>query len=162
MAVEQFPVETGHVMMFARAIGDPNPIYFDAEYAADTEAGAITAPLTFATASAQFDPEYPLRPKYGEPWRGSGRDATGRPSDPDAETESGRGSSLHAEQSYEYHRPLLVGDVLTASTSVGETWTKNGRSGILQFTEMVTEYRDSNGEVVITGRAVAVLTEPPQ
>jgi hypothetical protein len=56
---------------------------------------------------------------------------------------------------------LLVGDVLTASTSVGETWTKNGRSRILQFTEMVTEYRDSNGEVVITGRAVAVLTEPP-
>jgi acyl dehydratase len=153
-------------MMFARAIGDPNPVYSDPEYAADSEVGAITAPPTFATASAQFDPDYPLRPKHGEPWLGSGRGATGRPTTtPPSDAESGsrpRGSSLHAEQSYEYHRPLLVGDVLTASTNIGEQWTKEGRSGILQFTEMVTEYRDAHGELVITGRAVAVLTEAPR
>ena len=33
MAVDRFPVEAGHVMMFARAIGDPNPVYYDEEYA---------------------------------------------------------------------------------------------------------------------------------
>ena len=34
MAIEQFPIEAGHVLMFARAIGDPNPIYADADVAA--------------------------------------------------------------------------------------------------------------------------------
>jgi acyl dehydratase len=29
-----FPVESGHVLMFARAIGDDNPVYRDPEYAA--------------------------------------------------------------------------------------------------------------------------------
>ena len=164
MAVERFPVEAGHVLMFARAIADPNPIYSDAEFAAHSEVGAVIAPPTFVTASAQFDPDYPLRPKYGEPWRGSGREATGlsKATVPDAESDAApRGSSLHAEQSYEYHRPLVVGDVLTASMSIGNEWTKEGRTGLLRFTEIVTEYRDAHGELVITGRAVAVLTPPP-
>src|SRR5258707_9995517 len=63
--------------MFARSIGDPNPIYADEEYAAGTEIGGIVAPPTFAQASAQYDPDYILRPKIGEPWFGSGREATG-------------------------------------------------------------------------------------
>ena len=31
MAVERFPVEAGHIMLFARAIGDPNPAYYGAD-----------------------------------------------------------------------------------------------------------------------------------
>src|SRR3954470_24455424 len=77
MAIERFPIEAGHVLMFARAIGDPNPVYADDDVAAATEAGAIPAPPTFVTASAQFDPDYPLRPKPGEAWFGSGGEATG-------------------------------------------------------------------------------------
>jgi hypothetical protein len=36
---------------------------------------------------------------------------------------------------------------------------KQGRSGTLKFTELVTEYLDEHDEVVITARTVAVLTE---
>jgi hypothetical protein len=171
MAVDRFPVEAGHVMMFARAIGDPNPVYADEEYAKQSEVGAITAPPTFVTASAQFDPDYPLRPKIGEPWFGSGRTASGAarsdatPKDDDGESgggESGGGTSLHAEQSYEYHRPLVVGDVLHARGRRGEQWTKEGRSGTLKFSELITEYLDERDEVVITARTVAVLTEGPK
>lgn len=43
MAAERFPVEASHILMFARAIADPNPIYQDAEYAATTEPGSIIA-----------------------------------------------------------------------------------------------------------------------
>ena len=32
MAVERFPVEAGHIMLFARSVGDDNQIYYDAEY----------------------------------------------------------------------------------------------------------------------------------
>ena len=58
MAIERFPVEAGHILMFARSIGDPNPVYADEAYAAKTEVGGIIAPPTFVQASAQFDPDY--------------------------------------------------------------------------------------------------------
>ena len=29
MAADRFPIEAGHGMMFARAIGDPNPAYVE-------------------------------------------------------------------------------------------------------------------------------------
>ena len=74
----------------------------------------------------------------------------------------GGGTSLHAEQHYEYHRPLVVGDVLHARGRTGEKWEKEGRSGTLKFTELVTEFLDENDEVVITARTVAVLTEGPK
>jgi len=161
MAIERFPIEAGHVLMFARAIGDPNPVYADADVAAAGEDGAIPAPPTFVTASAQFDPDYPLRPKPGQAWFGSGREATGAtPTVPSGG--GGGGTSLHAEQHYEYHRPLVVGDVLHARGRRGDEWEKQGRSGTLKFTELITEYLDAKDEVVITARTVAVLTEGPK
>jgi acyl dehydratase len=160
MAVERFPVEASHVMMFARSIGDTNPVYYDADYAATTEVGAIPAPPTFVQASAQFDEDYFLRPKAGQPWFGSGKEPTGI-----KRTSSGGGGGgggLHAEQHYEYHRPLTVGDVLTATNREGRTWEKQGRrAGKLVFTETVTEYRDQAGELVVTARGVGVRTERP-
>src|SRR5215212_11974454 len=117
MATEQFPIEPPHALMFARAIGDPNPIYADVDVAAASEVGAIPAPPTFVTASAQFDPDYPLRPKPGEPWFGSGREGTGAKPTVPSGGGGGGGTSLHAEQHYEYHRPLVVGDVLHARGS---------------------------------------------
>ena len=56
MPAERFPVEAGHIMLFARAIGDANQIYYDADYARNTEPGEVIAPPTFVQASAQFDP----------------------------------------------------------------------------------------------------------
>ena len=164
MAVERFPVEAGHILMFARSIGDPNPIYADPDYAAGTEVGRIIAPPTFAQASAQFDPDYILRPKIGQPWFGSGREATGLRPEPSSGGGGGGGgmaSGLHAEQHFEYHRHIGPGDVLSATTRPGEQWEKEGRSGKLMFSESITEYRDQNGELVITARGVGVRTEGP-
>ena len=156
MAVDKFPIEAGHIMLFARSIGDKNPIYYDEDYAKTTEPGCTIAPPTFVQASAQFDPDYFLRPKIGEPWIGSGKNPTGmtQPS------EGGVGRGLHAEQHYEYHRQLKVGDVLKAETKPGKKWEKEGRrAGKLVFTESITEYRDQKGELVITARSVGVVTE---
>jgi hypothetical protein len=161
MAVERFPVESGHVLMFARSIGDPNPAY--------TEPGAAVVPPTFVQASAQFDPDYPLRPRIGQPWFGSGREPSGRVRRPAGDGDGassggggGGGGGLHAEQHFEYHAPVKVGDVLSATTRPGETWEKEGRrAGRLVFSEAITEYRNQHGELVITARGVAVRTERP-
>ena len=158
MAVDRFPVEGSHIMMFARAVGDPNKIYHDEDYAKTTEPGKIIAPPTFAQASAQFDPDYVLRPKPGEPWFGSGKEPTGVKS----EGSGSGGGGLHAEQHFEYHRHIGPGDVLSTTAKPGKTWEKQGkRGGKLSFSETIVEYRDQNGELVITARGVGVRTERP-
>ena len=162
MTAKKFPVEASHILMFARSVGDDNPVYSDADYAKSTEAGSIIAPPTFAQASAQFDPDYFLRPKPGQPWFGSGKEATGVKRDASGGGGGGNGGGLHAEQHFEYHRHLKPGDVLTATSLPGKTWEKEGkRSGKLVFSESVTEYRDQKGELVITARSVGVRTERP-
>jgi hypothetical protein len=161
MAVDRFPIEASHVMMFARSVGDANEVYYDDEYAKGTEVGGIPAPPTFVQSSAQFDPDYFLRPKIGEPWFGSGKEATGIKRE-GGSGGGGGGGGLHAEQHYEYHRTPMVGDVLTATVKPGKTWEKEGRrAGKLVFTETVIEYRDQSGELVVTARGVGVRTERP-
>ena len=161
MAVEKFPVEASHILMFARSVGDYNEIYADEEYAQTTEPGSIIAPPTFVQASAQFDPDYFLRPKPGTPWIGSGKEPTSVKKK-EGSGGGGGGGGLHAEQHYVYHRHPKPGDVLTATVKPGKKWEKQGkRSGKLLFSETVTEYRDQNGELVVTARSVGVQTERP-
>jgi acyl dehydratase len=161
MAAKKFPIEAGHILLFARAVGDDNKIYYDEDYAKTTEPGSIIAPPTFAIASAQFDPDFPLRPRTGQPWLGSGKEPTGMQRSGGGGG-GGGGGGLHAEQHFEYHRHLKPGDVLTATVKPGKTWEREGRrAGKLVFTETVTEYRDQNGELVITARGVGVRTERP-
>lgn len=163
MAIERFPVEASHVMMFARSIGDTNPIYYDADLAGKSEVGGIPAPPTFVQASAQFDDDYFLRPKPGQDWFGSGKEPTGiKRESSGGGGGGGGGGGLHAEQHYVYHRTPKVGDVLTGTVREGKTWEKQGRrAGKLVFTETITEYRDQNGELVVTATGVGVRTERP-
>jgi hypothetical protein len=155
VAIERFPVDETAIVCFARAIGDPNPVYYDPE--------RMIAPPTFVQSSAQFDPDYPLRPNPGDKWFGSGRTASGtqaassKTTTSDAATTQGVG--LHAEQHFEYHRALRPGDVLRGETRRGERWEKQGRSGRLVFSETITEYCDARGDLVVTARSVGVVTE---
>ena len=161
MAVDKFLIEASHIMMFARSVGDSNPIYHDEEYAKNTELGGIIPPPTFAQSSAQFDPEYFLRPKVGgDGWFGSGKEATGSKLSSGSGGGGGAAMGLHAEQHFEYHLPVKAGDTLSATTKPGKTWEKESkRAGKLKFSESVTEYRNQNGELVITATGVGVQTE---
>jgi acyl dehydratase len=165
MAEYRFPVDASQIMLFARAIGDKNPIYHDADHASNTEVGGIIAPPTFTQAAAQYDPNFPLRPRIGEPWFGSGREPTGaKPKEKSAADtkDGGIGQSarvLHAEQRFQYFRPVRPGDVLTVTTRPGKRWEKQGkRGGTLRFSESVSEFRDQQGELVVTATMVGVET----
>ena len=139
MSIERFPVEEGHIMLFARAVGDPNPVYSDAAYAAESEVGGIIAPPTFVQSSVHFASERKL----------------GGATPPQVPNPRG----LHAEQEFQYHRPLRPGDVLSVDVRPGERWEKQGRSGKLIFSERIIEYRDQQGDLVVTARSIAVVTE---
>ena len=142
-----FPVEATHIMMFNRSIGD---------FSNDGMDGDFVAPPTFPQAVAQFDPDYSLRIKPGVDWFGSGKDPSGVKGTP---TSSG---GLHAEQHFEFKRPIRPGDLLTVVAKPGRTWEKESkRAGKLMFSERITEYRDQNDELVCTARSVGVKTERP-
>jgi acyl dehydratase len=151
MTVARFPVEATHILLFARAIGDENPVYTDPSSADAAEFGGVIAPPTFTMAGSQFDPENPLRPKKGEPWFGSGATPSG--------AEVARTGRLHAEQHFEYHRPLLAGMTLTATEHEGATWEKvSKRGGTLIFEEKIIDYNDAaTGEPVVTARFITVI-----
>ena len=150
----KFPIEAGHIMLFARSLGDQNPVYFDDEYARTRGCPGVVAPPTFVTSQFHFNPEFTLRPMPGQPWLGSGRNPSGL-------TDQGKGrvgvGSLHAEQHYHYHRALRPGDVLTCQRRDGTQWEKPGRrGGVLAFTDRYIEWRDQSGALVVTERGVSV------
>jgi acyl dehydratase len=155
--IDRFPIEAGHIMMFARAIGDPNPIYCDEAYAKRTSLGGIIAPPTFVDAGWHYFPDFQFRPRPSQRWWGSGREASGGAA-PDA---IGGGSSLFVANELTFFRPLRPGMVLTVIAQRGRTWEKDGRrAGRLAFREVSLEYRDHASDELYVSRSMTyVLTE---
>jgi hypothetical protein len=130
-----FPIEAGGVLTFARALG----------YDDSTD----VVPPTYLQAANHFDPEFSVRPRAGQPWMGA--------NDAVASADVSHPPVLHAEQHYEFHSPLAVGDVLVRTDGDSRAWTKTGRrGGELTFTETVQEFRRESGELVAVSRKVIV------
>ncbi|MES4792743.1 MAG: hypothetical protein C4321_06910 [Chloroflexota bacterium] len=148
----EFPVDRTQVMLFARSLLDIRPEYWDPNDPATKAVGGITVPPTFVQSSAHWQPDYPLdltRPRK-EP----------RQPRPEGQGGGGLGRGLHAEQHYEYHHPIFVGDTLTVTTRPGRRWEKEGRrGGKLSFSETITEYRNQDGVLCVTAISVGVQTE---
>ena len=102
----KFPVEATHIMMFRRSIGDYS--------VPDTGMEDAAAPPTFPQSVAQFDPDYFLRLKPGVDWFGSGKNPSG------VEGKPASSGGLHAEQHFEFERPVRPGDVLYATQLGGK------------------------------------------
>jgi hypothetical protein len=133
------PVDPGLVAVFAASVGD-----LDEEYWSQIGAPlgrTLLVPLTYTRAVAQhFDRDGELRA-----WPG------GEPT-----PEGGGSGRLHAEQHFEYFRPLRTGETLTATTYGESTWSKQGRSGGLDFAETITDFRGTEGDLVVRTRRVSV------
>jgi hypothetical protein len=131
----RFPVEEGHALAFARAVGE------------HPSGPGDVVPPTFTSTSIQHDPEHM-------------RDM--QPAGALAAAVTSGGTVLHAEQRFEYLRPVRIGDVLQVSEQQGRTWLKTSRSGAtLTFTELIKELRDQVGELVVRSVTVLVATDEP-
>lgn len=135
----RFTVEPGHVMAFARAVGEPG-------MTDSPPAPGTPVPATFTATDNQFDPAH---------MRGM------RPTGPLAAESTSGGSVLHAEQHFEYLEPVRVGDVLTVTHLDGRAWDKpSRRGGQLRFREIIKEYRNQDDRLLVRVRMVLVETEP--
>ena len=145
----RFPVEATQIMLFARAVGDGAAAFTDI-----ARPEAMVAPPTFVEVLQHFIPDYHVRPKPGRPWFGSGSTPTGVPARHTGTT------TMHAEQHFEYHRPIRPGDTLGATRRPGKVWEKSGRRGDMHFSELITEFRDEHGQLVVTSVQVEVVITP--
>ncbi|QQZ10159.1 MaoC family dehydratase N-terminal domain-containing protein [Heyndrickxia vini] len=121
-----FEVEKRHIRQFAEAIGDPNPLYVDEEYARNTKFRGIIAPPTFPIAIGQ---------------EGEGIDL---PLD--------QRRMLHGEQEFIYERPIRPGDRLYCQMKVTDVYEREGKKGPMQFIVLDTEMKDENGQLVVISR----------
>jgi hypothetical protein len=154
-----FHVDRTAILNFAAAIGETNPIYWDAASAAGTPLGDVIAPPTFGVVAAHWNPNYGLRGTRKIPPRVE-------PPASEAKPRSGGGGGggltrvLHGEQRFAYHKPMQPGMKLRVTTRPGKVWEKEGKKGgKLKFNETISEYRDESGDLVLVATSVGVLTE---
>ena len=57
----------------------------------------------------------------------------------------------------DYHRPILAGDLLTATRTLTDIYEKQGSQGPLIFYEVVMEVVDAEGEPVLTEKTTRIL-----
>lgn len=133
------PVERGKVREFIRATGTSDPMHVDPDAAASAGFAGIPAPLTFSVTTAHLRDQQAFV-------RGLGL---------------ARERIVVGSVSWEYRRPLLVGDELQAVRRVESDESRVGRSGPMRFVTLATEFTDQHGDVVLVQREVLIEREAP-
>jgi acyl dehydratase len=124
--------EAAAIARFADAIGDPNPLFRDAERARAAGFGAPIAPPTFVV-------------RYLVPLAEVGLDTA-------------HAQVLHAEQEYEYARAPLVGDAVTLWHRVASVRQSRRPDGMaIMVVETIGE--SSGGAPLYTGRSKLLVRE---
>ena len=151
-------VERSAVCNFARSVDIERQEYFDADVARARHLRDIPAPPTFGFGATL---EYWGRWPELQPGRVSADallDLTEA-----LERIAGPGRILHAEQAFDYHRPIYVGDMLVGTNRIGDPQVKQGSRARLVFLSCESRWCDyRTDEVVMTSRMTAVAPREGQ
>ena len=127
-------VERGRLRLFARAIGEADPVYTDEAAAARAGFPSLPAPPTFL---------FTLELEKPEPFEWLGL----------LGVELSR--ILHGEQSFAYHAPVLAGDRITFAPRIADIQSKKG--GALELVVRETTATNQAGTRVATLRTVIAV-----
>ena len=127
----RFEVEKGQIRRFAQAIGEENPIHSDEKSAKDAGFSSLVAPPTFLAALGDMEPLLD-------------------------ELDLDSQSVMHAEEEYEYFRPVCAGDVIDVTHTLVNAYDKQAPNGRLVFVVIETRGIDSRSRDVFKGRRVLV------
>jgi acyl dehydratase len=122
-----FPVLREQVIDFADAIGEDTPLFRDPEAAKAAGYPEQLAPPTFVTkmqimTSGQVVVDQELGLNYA--------------------------LVVHGEQEYEWRRPIVVGDVLSAVPRIADIYAKKSN----EYLVIEAEIKDASGELVVVAR----------
>jgi acyl dehydratase len=131
-------VDRSKIKEMAEALNDPNLIYRDTASAQEAGYKDIIAPPTFGTSINLCG-----GPGFQELCEGLGADPL---------------RVLHAEQEYEYLQLIHPGDLLHLTIDVADIYSKEGRSGVMQFALLETTISNQKGEKVLVGRSTILET----
>ncbi len=129
-------VESGAVIKFAQAIGDPNPIFNDEEAARKTRYGGIVAPPTFLRSMPAGPTKVDVRSPYG--------------------------AALDGGSEWEYFEPVRVGDRITVTVKISNIFERPGRLGNMLFMIRETKYVNQFGRVVAIQKGTGISYQPPE
>ncbi|MDQ3990718.1 MAG: MaoC family dehydratase N-terminal domain-containing protein [Actinomycetota bacterium] len=116
---------------FAMAVGETNPIYHDREAARNAGYPDQVAPPTFPTVlHLRSGPAVVADPELGMNYA----------------------LVLHGTQEFEYRRPIVAGDVLTATPRIAEITAR----GPNEFLTVETRIADDSGDDVCIARATLI------
>jgi acyl dehydratase len=145
---------------FSQAIPDPDPLYWDEEYAKGTRFGSIMAMPLYPVDGFKHPPTEPdqltLRlkedPNYwgGPPGRMSGEHEDHIPGLP-------TGGALNGGQSYEVLGLARLGEKLSRKSRLLDVYERQGSKNRLVFTVSGTTYFNSKGEVLLKGKGVGIM-----
>lgn len=138
-------IERGPVACFANAVLSQSDVYRDPSSAEAAGFTDIPAPPTFPFVM-DFWGEYPELQSPDAPTGAVIGEVMGP-------LFAKGGLALHGEQEFEYHRPLVVGDVLVGDGKIVEAYQKESKGRTMTFIVTETHWRDrESGEPVVTTR----------
>lgn len=127
-----YEIEKGMLRRFAQAIGDPNPLWQDEEYATKTSYGGIIAPPTFILTLG---------------FEQIGHTLTASPSQ----------AVLHGGTELECYQSVRPGDVVTVTTKITNVRQRQAEMGKMAFITLDITYKNQRQEVIARCRQVAVI-----
>lgn len=132
-----FKVEEGAIQRYAQAIGDPNPLYNEPDYASKTRHGRLLTPPGFTgwpvKAGRYTDKLFESLVKAGVPPR-----------------------VLDGGVEFEFIEPVGAGDVLTATTRIASITERETRLGKTMFTTVEITFVNQTGNVALKSRSTLI------
>jgi acyl dehydratase len=127
-------LEERQLQFFAKATMEKNPLYHDQESAKEAGYQNVLMPPTFpfSLKLAQKDP-FKHYAHMGVDMR----------------------KLLHAEQSFEYFKPVVAGETLSMEPKITDIYDK--KDGALEFMTEITTARNHQNEIVFTSKLTIVI-----
>jgi acyl dehydratase len=132
--VRHYDVTKRDIKRFAQAIGETNFIHFDEDYAKSTRYSTIIAPPLFCQMFTFEDVPVDRLPSDGSPI------------EMDVPLPAKR--TVGGASSYEIFQPVKAGDRIIVKSTLRDVFTKEGKSGMLYFVVVVTEFFNQRNEPV--------------
>ena len=131
------------IRYFALAMGDPNPLYVDDDFARRHGYPSVIAPPTLVVETCQYAHQPPNADGYlGHEWH----------------LDVPNTRLIRAGNDYEFMRPVLPTDRISVTWTLEDIVEKPAsRGGTQLFVSSVARYRDAKGELVAVNRETIVI-----